>query len=106
MFFHIFLMLLLKTNFHEKFLLNFHVNQKSLVVKEVLALNMIIVNLTLVLHVGVAPVLVILHEAHLGPGNLPLHSELSLLVPADSREVSTACAGLNYQSEVRLTKWE
>ena len=71
-----------------------------------LSLNVITVNLSLVLHVGVAAILVVLHEAHLGPGNLPLHSELSLLVTADSREVSTVCAGLDDQSEVRLTKWE
>ena len=97
---------ILKTNFHVKFLLNFHVNHKSLVVKEVLALNGVLVNLALVLDVGVAAVLVVLHEPHLGPLHLPLHSELSLLVPADSREVSTVCAGLDDQSEVRLTKWE
>ena len=81
--------IILQTNFHVKFLLNFQVNQKSLVVKEVLALNVVTVNLSLVLNVGVAAVLVVLHEAHLGPLNLPLDSELSLFVSADPREVST-----------------
>ena len=49
--------------------------------KEVLALNGVLVNLALILDVGVAPVLVVLHEPHLGPLHLPLHSELSLLQP-------------------------
>ena len=57
--------------------------------KEVLALNVVLVNLSLVLDVGVAAVLVVLHEPHLGPLDLPLDSEVSLFVPADPREVST-----------------
>ena len=70
------------------------------------SLNGIIVNLSLVLNIGVAPVLVILHEGDLGPGHLPLHREVPLFVAADPGEISDVCAVLDDQSEVRLTKWE
>ena len=50
--------------------------------------------------------LVILHEGDLGPVHFPPHSELSLFVAANPREVSTVGAVLDEQSEVRLAKRE
>ena len=67
---------------------------------------MIIVNLAVVLYVGVTAVLVVLHEGDPDPVHLAPHTELSLLVSPNPREISTVWAALDGDSEVSLTEWE
>ena len=63
----------LDDKFHVKLFLDIHINHKALEEEGVLALNVVSLHHTVVLDVGVTPVLVILHEADLVTLHLSLN---------------------------------
>lgn len=95
---------LLVTEFHIKPFLHIHVDYKSLVQKGVLSFNVVPIQQAVVLDIGVFPVLVVLHELHLGPLYVSLDSELPLLVLTRTTELPIRPTALYHQAKLCLSK--